>query len=252
MTPAALMVLAMVQGMQTEAAASPCVSSIYTSPLYSPAAWQLVPDSTVPPGLVDAAEAAWNSPSCNTSGTAFPMFTTSPSAGSKPVPVTYVNGLNPSNPRSCGQTAPSGITIYSQAKMPSGTTASCGSGNVQTQTLEHELGHQLGLADSSCAGYIMSQVASPPQTGSIPPQPMPRAIQGPNAARPTRSTSRRQSSCPRPAPNQCPPECQCPPSCLSGCDVNGVCKDNPCDTDPTSPQCGGDGGGSPCDAGSSL
>src|SRR5579862_3478043 len=120
MTPAAFLLLALLPGLQIEAS-SPCVSSPYSSPLYSPAAWQLVPDSSVPAGLVGAAEAAWDSPSCNTNGTAFPPFTTSPIAGSRPVPVSYVNGVNPANNRSCGQTTASGITLYSMAKMPNGT-----------------------------------------------------------------------------------------------------------------------------------
>jgi hypothetical protein len=159
-------------------AAPPCVTSSATSPVYSPTAWQVVPDSNFPAGVVGPAMAGWDSSSCNTGGTAFPQFTTSPIAGSKPVPLHYVDGLNPANNRSCGNTDPAkGVTLFSQARMPNGTLTTCGPIATQIQNLEHEFGHKLTLNDSSCSGYIMSNVAFPPQTGTTPPPPLPRAIQ---------------------------------------------------------------------------
>jgi hypothetical protein len=132
--------------------------------------------------------------------------------------------------------------------MPSGVTTSCGATNILTQNLEHELGHRLDLADqnsASCPGYIMSQVAFPPQTGPIPPQPLPRAIQQAecNEANQLNTTPAEQPP-PPPPPNPCPITCQ------TFCDVNGFCQD--CLIDPT--LCGGGGGGGggecwpdPCD-----
>jgi hypothetical protein len=233
-------------------ASSSCVTALSTSPLFSPSAIQLVPDATVPPGMVAAAEAAWNSSSCNTNGTAFPVFTTAAISGSRSVPVNYVNGINPNNSFTCGITGVTGITIYSQAKMPNGTTTSCGSGNIQTQNLEHEMGHELDLADSSCLGYIMSQVAFPPQTGPIPPQPLPRAIQPSECAEANTmniTPAEQPPPTPPPAPpNECPPTCSCPATCEYGCNANGICLDSPCDTDPTAPGCdeGGNPGGGAC------
>ena len=236
-------------------AAAPCVTSSSTSPLYSPPAYQIEPDGNVPSGVVAAAEAAWDSSGCNTNGTAFPLLTPNAVSGSKPVTVTYVEGLNPDNNRSCGQTTPQGpsayaITLYSQARGESGAIGSCGSTAALTQSLEHELGHMLNLADSNCPGYIMSQVAFPPQTGPIPPQPATRTIQPAECAEANKmNITPAEQPPPPPPPTQCPPTCACPPICETGCDANGVCKDNPCTTDPTLPQCNGDGApGEPCDA----
>jgi hypothetical protein len=229
-------------------AAVSCVGSISTSPLYSPPAYQIEPDSSVPPGIVAAAESAWNSSSCNANGTAFPLLTPNAVSGSKPVSVSIVSGLNPRNNNSCGQTAPSGagsyqIILYTQARGPSGSIGSCGSTAAMTQSLEHEFGHLLNLADSTCPGYIMGPVAFPPQTGSLPPQPNPRSIQPAECAEANQVNITPAEAPPPPPPNQCPPNCACPPTCQSGCDVNGTCLDDPCLTDPSLPQCGGEGGG---------
>jgi hypothetical protein len=144
----------------------PCVTSRSVNPLYGPTAWQLVPDGSVPSGLIAPAMAAWDASSCNSGGSGFPQFTTSPVPGSRPVPVSYVAGKNPLNGSSCGQTSSIGIILYSMANKPGGGTVGCGNTSVLIQNLEHELGHQLDLADSSCSGYIMSQVAYPPQTAA--------------------------------------------------------------------------------------
>jgi hypothetical protein len=157
-----------------------CVGSSASYP-NAPAVYQIVPDGSVPPGIAGTAASAWDDPSCNPGGTGFPEFTTNPTPGAVQVPVHYSTGLNPANSRSCGQFDPAtgSITLFSQAAMPNGGTGSCGSTAIETQSLEHELGHRLGLSDqnsTTCPGYIMSQVAYPPQTGPIPPQPLDRSI----------------------------------------------------------------------------
>jgi hypothetical protein len=244
-----------------------CVSSQTTSPVYAPPAYQIEPDGSVPSGIVAAAEGGWDSSGCNTNGTAFPQLTPNAVSGSKPVTVSFVGGLNPRNNNSCGQTVPSGsssysILLYSEARGASGAIGSCGSTAALTQSLEHEFGHLLDLADSTCPGYIMGPVAFPPQTGSIPPQPNTRSIQPGECALAnhmniTPAEQAPPPPPPPPPPAQCPPTCICPPSCESGCNADGVCQDDPCETDPTLPECGGDGGGGggggcgdqPCDDG---
>jgi hypothetical protein len=229
--------------------ATSCVGSLSSNPLYSPPAWRLVPDSNFPPGVVGPAMEGWDNSGCNTNGSAFPQFTSTPTAGSKPVPLHYVNGLNQSNVHSCGQTNAGGITLYSEAKMPNGTTTSCGSIAIEIQNLEHELGHQLDLADSKCPGYIMSPVAFPPQTGPIPPQPNPRAIQPAECAEADQFNITPAEQPPPLPPSVCPPDCPCPATCQSGCDANGVCLDNPCLTDPNLAECGGGECGPECGGG---
>lgn len=226
---------------------SPCVADNSSNP-NAPAVYQLIPDANVPSGLVGPAIAAWNSPSCNPNGTGFPQFTSNPGAGEVPIPLHYSTGLNPRNTRSCGQFDPAtgAITLYSQAQLPSGSTGSCGPPTIVTQSLEHEMGHRLGLGDvssASCPGYIMSQVAYPPQTGPTPPPPLTRSIQGAECQEANKLNTTPAEQPPPPPPNQCPPDCACPPDCMSGCNANGVCQDDPCVTDPSLPQCGGEGGG---------
>lgn len=236
-----------------------CVTATSTSPLYSPPAYQLQPDGSVPSGVVANAEAAWNSAGCNVNGTAFPLLTPNAVAGSIPVSVSYLSGYNLTDPTECGHTSPPSATsraivLYSQARL-NGVLVSCGNTAILTQTLEHEVGHLLNLADSNCPGYIMSEMAYAPQTGSAPPQPATRSIQSSECAKANQmniTPAEQPPPQPPPPPTQCPPTCTCPPTCQNGCDANGVCKDNPCTTDPTLPQCngeGGPGGVDPCDPG---
>lgn len=236
----------------TPDAAAPCVSAETTSPLYSPPAYQIEPDSSVPPAIVAAAEGAWNNPDCNSGGTAFPSLTPTAVPGARQVFVSYVNGLNPRNNSSCGQTTPVGtaysITIYSQARGPSGSIGSCGSTAAMTQSLEHEFGHLLDLNDSTCPGYIMGPVAFPPKTGPLPPQPLSRSIQPAECAEANQFNITPAEQPPPQPPSVCPPDCTCPATCQSGCNADGVCLDDPCDTDPTLPECGGECGPE-CDGG---
>jgi hypothetical protein len=216
----------------------PCVTSLTANPLYGPTAWQLVPDSSVPSDIVAPAMAAWDSSSCNSGGISFPQFTTSPVPGSRPVPISYVQGKNPFNGSSCGRTSNNGITLYTIANKPGGGTVSCGNTNVLIQNLEHELGHQLDLADSNCAGYIMSQLAYPPQTGPIPPQPIPRNIHPSECAE-----ANHDNITPAEQPPPTPPPTVCPPDCATYCTDAGTCaggggSGGDCEDDPWDPDCG--------------
>lgn len=112
-----------------------------------------------------AAQNAWNSTSCNSgsheSGHSFPMFSTS--GFGTTFEVVFVSGTNPSNPYSCGNTnfATDTITLYGSAKKPSGGSYNCTQTNILVDTMTHELGHLLGLADQgggSCSSVAMSQV----------------------------------------------------------------------------------------------
>lgn len=239
-----------------ESSPSSCVVPTAPNP-NAPAVYQLSPDGSVPAGLVGPAIAAWNSPGCNPNGTGFPTFSSTPEPGAIVIPVRFEPGPNPAGPSECGQWNPNTgvITLFATASMPDGGTGSCGSTQYELQSLEHEMGHVLRLGDvssSTCPGYIMSQVAYPPQTGPLPQQPMTRSIHSAECseANQQNTTPAERTPPPPPPPVQCPPTCTCPPTCQTGCDANGVCKDSPCLTDPTLPQCSGDGGnpGDPCDA----
>ena len=238
-----------------ESSAASCVGSQASYP-NAPAVYQIVPDANVPSGIAATAASAWNNASCNPGGTSFPRFTTSPEPGAVPVPLHFnASALNDRNNFSCGQfNALTGeITIFAHAKLPNGTIGSCGASNIEAQSLEHELGHRLGLIDqyaTNCQGFIMSQVAYPPATGSIPPQPLPRSIQpgecGEANTLNKTPTERAATPPPPPAPTQCPPVCSCPSACPTTCDDAGNCPpsgNDPCLITPGLPECNGGGGG---------
>lgn len=109
----------------------------------------------------------WNKSSCNTGGVAapsFPYFTTEDppaEATSRTISVVLTQGFNPDNNQSCGHLGGTQISLYTQAKKPTGETISCTSSIYFTDNAAHELGHTLGLKDqysSSCIGYAMSQI----------------------------------------------------------------------------------------------
>jgi hypothetical protein len=130
-----------------------CVSANVTSPTYDPAAViQIVASGFTSSSDVPNAMSAWNSPSCNPGDTGFPTFQTAPAPGARIINMQYLNGLNPQDNHTCGQFGGNTIAIYTQSRLQSGQIVPCGNDNVITQNIEHELGHVLGLRDSSCSG----------------------------------------------------------------------------------------------------
>jgi hypothetical protein len=89
---------------------------------------------------------------CPSYGQGFPRFTTSGVSAAIAVTVAYIGGVG----QNCGLATPLSSTsfrveLWDQGHDTSGNLYSC---NV-TDTLAHELGHVLDLANSSCPGYIM-------------------------------------------------------------------------------------------------
>jgi hypothetical protein len=203
-----------------------CVSANVTSPTYDPAAViQIVASGFPSSSDMPNAMSAWNSPSCNPGDTGFPTFQTAPAPGARIINIQYFSGLNPTDNRSCGQTIGNGVAIYTQSRLQSGQIVSCGSDNVITQNIEHELGHVLGLRDSSCSGYIMSPIQYTVGNGSgPPPAPISRSIK-PDECREGDylHITPAEAPPPTPPPAQCPPDCECPATCENGCDANGRC-----------------------------
>lgn len=96
------------------------------------------------------AAAYWST--CSGYGRGFPQFTTDQVSAAVQVTVNYLGGSS----SSCGDTthvSPTSIAIrlWDQGLTTTGEPYRC---NV-TDTLAHELGHALDLANSSCSGYIM-------------------------------------------------------------------------------------------------
>lgn len=109
---------------------------------------------------VERAMAMWNAPSCNSGG--FPFFRGDTEAPHRVLHVRWVRGTSPQVEGSCGSFLGNQIVLYSQARDPlGGAVRPCGNVEQVAQTLAHELGHALGLADqydAECSGYIMGQL----------------------------------------------------------------------------------------------
>jgi hypothetical protein len=99
---------------------------------------------------LSAAAGCWAA--CPSYGQGFPQFTTSNVSAAIAVTVVYIGGVG----QNCGLATPLSSTsvrieLWDQGHDTSGNLYNC---NV-TDTLAHELGHVLDLANSSCSGYIM-------------------------------------------------------------------------------------------------
>ncbi len=104
--------------------------------------------------------AQWNSSSCNPGGTAFPKFQTSAQGAGRTVNVTFQAGSDPSAPGRCGSFSGNNIKLFEQARLPSGQVVHCDRPDILADSLAHELGHLLGLDDSTCSTYMAIATAS--------------------------------------------------------------------------------------------
>lgn len=98
---------------------------------------------------------AWNRSRCNGGGYDFPLFTERPQDGARRVEVRFQAGFNPHNDRSCGRWQDGVVWLYGTA-YGEGGVVSCTRAQEFEDTVTHELGHVLGLADTSCPGWAMS------------------------------------------------------------------------------------------------
>jgi len=97
----------------------------------------------------------WNRQRCNTAEADFPLFLERSVDGSRRVEVHYQEGFNPHNNRSCGRWQDGVVWLYGRAYWEE-RVVSCTRALEFTDTVTHELGHVLGLADSTCTGWAMS------------------------------------------------------------------------------------------------
>ncbi len=101
------------------------------------------------------AAASWNSSSCNSTGIAFPAFQFGSSSSGQAAVITVTYDPGPSN-GVCAQTGPGlNITMFGSAILGNDPSRIANCNAVGTESFEHELGHLLGLGDSSCNGFIM-------------------------------------------------------------------------------------------------
>lgn len=125
----------------------------------------------LPPSLMGAVRSgygAWND--CPGASSGFPEFwETYQWDTGQVVGLRYVEGVNPDNQTACGYYDPSNqeIVFFEIARV-AGQTVPCTRPDIFMDTVTHELGHVLGLAnifDPACSTYIMSPLArTGPQT----------------------------------------------------------------------------------------
>ena len=155
---ATLLILSLLSAVTVEAS---CVRSNRSEPVNVNHSVQLVFNgfSSTEVGSLQAGYQAWNRPSCNPGGTAFSMFSETFEFGARRVQVSAHAGFGP-NQNSCGNANAVEITLYEFARDPNGNLVPCMRSDILTDTMSHELGHILGLADQgvSCGTYIMGQV----------------------------------------------------------------------------------------------
>lgn len=68
-------------------------------------------------------------------------------------------GFNPANENSCGRLVGNDILVCTLARNDTGSTIQCDQSSILTDVIAHQLGHLLGLEDSTCSGYAMSQTS---------------------------------------------------------------------------------------------
>lgn len=163
-------VLGGLAGVGAAGAADSCVAA-RQRPAEAIDAIRVVPHG-FPPGLrtvVARAMELWNAPSCNGGG-GFPRFSLAAESAHRVLHVRWVRGVNPRVAGSCGSFAGNQISLYSHARDPrDGGLRPCGNAARLAETLAHELGHALGLADqygAGCQGHIMGQLTRT-ATGAI-------------------------------------------------------------------------------------
>ena len=99
----------------------------------------------------------WNGSSCNQNGMAFPAFIFgSQSTGSSRL-INVVYDAGPGNGQ-CGNFNGVTVTLFGSATLANDPTRVVSCTPVMAENFAHELGHTLGLGDSSCNGYIMNNV----------------------------------------------------------------------------------------------
>jgi hypothetical protein len=115
----------------------------------------------IPQNLMDDFQAgfvAWNNPSCNPSGNSFPLFSTNCAGSGRVIEMRYQLGSNPESPARCGDFVGNTVTLYEKATI-NGRVFFCSRDDVFRDSVSHEVGHTIGMEDSTCNGYIMRDAA---------------------------------------------------------------------------------------------
>lgn len=212
--------------------ASACTGSNGRTANYSTVRLVLNNPSSMPTAVqqgITAATSAWNNSSCN-DGDDYPAFFTSGSADETIQVVFSPNVsqvLDSNNNTACafidhgGVTDGSNatITLHGQTRHANGNVYNCYPDSaIAADSVAHELGHYLGLADSGCSNYIMSGRSGLEGNGTIS-WDTSRQIQG------TECTFADSSNAPPPEynnENNTDPYCNA--FCWTSC-VNNVCPD---------------------------
>jgi hypothetical protein len=138
---------------------SSCTSSLYP-PDTGGSICVTTSDPYISSDVVSSGVAMWNT--CGQAGSGFPQLDAMTTGCSMEFDIVHVSGVSTNSSGSCGQFTP----VFDNSKNPptiaGGTITVWDStqyGNdceaYRNETIAHEIGHGLGLADSSCVGHIM-------------------------------------------------------------------------------------------------